>query len=324
MAETGTDINRAQQLLESGEVVAIPTETVYGLAANACSADAVAKVFTIKNRPSFDPLIVHTTDLRRAEEFVSGIPAKATDLAAAFWPGPLTLVLPRKPIVPDLVTAGLGTVGIRCPSHAMAATLLGRLAFPLAAPSANPFGYVSPTRAEHVAEQLGDSIAYILDGGPCEIGLESTIVGFERDSPIVYRLGGIGVEALEQVVGKLTWRTHSTSNPRSPGQLQSHYAPKKKVIVGKIEELLQVYPAYCTGILSFQQDFNSPFQFVLSPSGRIEEAAKNLFAGLRFFDKTPVDTVVTEWVPDTGIGRAINDRLARAAAQVTDTGEKSG
>jgi L-threonylcarbamoyladenylate synthase len=163
-----------------------------------------------------------------------------------------------------------------------------------------------------------------LDGGPCEVGVESTIVGFEQDNPVVYRLGGIGVEALERIVGKLSWRTHSTSNPRAPGQMQSHYAPRKKVVVGKIEELLQHYPAHRTGILSFHQNFNCPYQFILSPSGHIEEAAQNLFAGLRFFDKSPVETIVAEWVPDTGIGRAINDRLARAAAQPPDTSEKSG
>ncbi len=314
MAETGTDILKAKMLLEAGELVAIPTETVYGLAANALNPLAVTKIFEVKNRPRFDPLIVHVPDLEAAGAYVESIPEKARLLASRFWPGPVTLLLKKKPVVPDLVTSGLDTVGIRCPDHALTHALLKSLSFPLAAPSANPFGYVSPTRPEHVEDQLGSKIAYILDGGICEVGIESTIIGFDGDYPVVYRLGGLSLESIEFIIGKVVLEPHSVSDPRTPGQLKSHYAPRKKVVIGKIEELLQEYPAHCTGLLTFQQDFNSPNQFILSPSGTLEEAAQNLFKALRAFDQMDVDIVLAELVPDTGIGRAINDRLKRAAA----------
>jgi len=315
MAETGTDILRAKALLEAGELVAIPTETVYGLAGNALNAEAVAKIFAAKNRPRFDPLIVHVPDIDKARDYVTGIPEKASLLAKHFWPGPLTLLLKKKPCIPDLVTAGMDTVGIRCPRHVLTQALLHSIDFPLAAPSANPFGYVSPTRPEHVDEQLGHKIQYILDGGASEIGIESTIIGFEDEIPAVYRTGGVSVEALEKVVGKVTLPSFAAGNPITPGQLKSHYAPSKKVIIGKIEELLQEFPAHCSGLMTFQNDFNSPYQFILSPSGTLEEAARNLFTGLRFFEKMPVDVILTEMVPDIGLGRAINDRIKRAAAE---------
>ncbi|MDH4089968.1 MAG: L-threonylcarbamoyladenylate synthase [Cyclobacteriaceae bacterium] len=314
MAETGTDILKAKVLLEAGELVAIPTETVYGLAGNALNTAAVAKIFAVKNRPQFDPLIVHVYDIQQVNNYVTDIPEKARLLAENFWPGPLTLLLKKQSIIPDLVTAGLDTVGIRCPKHALTQELLRSISFPLAAPSANPFGYVSPTRPEHVDGQLGNKIQYILDGGSCEVGIESTIVGFEDGNPIVYRMGGLSIEAIEAVIGKVRLQSHSASNPKSPGQLKSHYAPRKKVIIGRIEDLLQQYPAHCAGLLTFQKDFNSPYQFILSPSGTLEEAAQNLFTGLHAFDKMPIEVILTEMVPDNGLGRAINDRLRRAAA----------
>ena len=314
MAEIGTDILKAKNLLEHGELVAIPTETVYGLAGNALNASAVARIFDVKGRPEFDPLIVHVPNVNAVHEYVVEIPEKAYALAERFWPGPLTLLLQKKSIIPDLVTAGLDTVGIRCPDHPITQDLLKILSFPLSAPSANPFGYVSPTSPDHVNEQLGDKIKYILDGGKCEVGIESTIVGMENGEPVVYRMGGLTIEDIESVVGKVTIQTHSSSNPRSPGQLDSHYAPGKKVFVGKIEELLLEYPAHHVGLLTFQNDFNTPNQYILSPSGSLEEAAQNLFEALRAFDKMDVDVVFAELVPDVGIGRAINDRLKRAAA----------
>jgi len=314
MAEIGADILKAKNLLEQGELVAIPTETVYGLAGNALNGSAVAKIFMVKNRPAFDPLIVHVPNVNAVYEYVSEIHEKAYALAERFWPGPLTLLLQKKSIIPDLVTAGLDTVGIRCPDHPLTQDLLKILSFPLSAPSANPFGYVSPTSPEHVNEQLGNKIKYILDGGKCEVGIESTIVGVENGEPVVYRMGGLTIEDIESVVGKVKIQTQSSSNPRSPGQLDSHYAPGKKVFVGKIEELLLEYPAHHVGLLTFQNDFNSPNQFILSPSGTLEEAAQNLFEALRAFDKMDVDVVFAELVPDVGIGRAINDRLKRAAA----------
>jgi L-threonylcarbamoyladenylate synthase len=313
MAEIGVDIEKASQLLMQNELVAIPTETVYGLAGNALDKTSVTKIFAVKDRPHFDPLIVHVADLERAKEFVTEIPEQAQQLADDFWPGPVTLLLKKKKIIPDLVTAGLDTVGIRCPNHELTQKLLRKLTFPLAAPSANPFGYVSPTKPEHVQEQLGNKINYILDGGPCAVGIESTIIGFENETPVVYRLGGLSIEQIEKAIGKVTLMTHSTSNPKAPGQLKSHYAPMKKVFLGPIEELLLSFPAHSAGILTFQKDFNSPFQFILSPSGNLDEAAQNIFEGLRSFDKMPVDVILAEPVPNVGLGRAINDRLQRAA-----------
>jgi len=317
MAEIGTDILKAKALLENGDLVAIPTETVYGLAGNALQPEAVTKIFQVKERPEFDPLIVHVPNFDHVQKYAAEIPAGAALLAKHFWPGPLTLLLKKKDVIPDLVTSGLDTVGLRCPDHALTRELLSALAFPLAAPSANPFGYVSPTRPAHVNDQLGQKIPYILDGGPCGVGIESTIVGFEKNVPVVYRMGGLSVEAIEGVVGKIILQAYSSSNPKTPGQLKSHYAPGHKVVIGKIEELLRRYPTQTCGLLTFQKNYHFPYQYVLSPSGTLEEAAQNLFTALREFDKMPIDIILSEPVPDQGLGRAINDRIRRAAA--TDT-----
>jgi L-threonylcarbamoyladenylate synthase len=314
MATIGTDIQKAKELLRKGDLVAIPTETVYGLAADATNAMAAAKIFAAKDRPEFDPLIVHVPDLETAQKYVSEIPAKAVTLANLFWPGPLTLILKKNMIIPDIVTSGMDTVGIRCPDHGLTRQLLKELPFPLAAPSANPFGYVSPTRAEHVDEQLGNKIEYILDGGPCRVGIESTIVGFENQKPVIYRLGGLSLEKIEHTIGKFDLQPYSTSNPKAPGQLKSHYAPGHKLILGNIDELLPAYPSKRLGILSFKNVYGLPHEIVLSPSGSLDEAAKNLFAALRQFDTFAIDMIIAELVPDEGLGRAINDRLRRAAA----------
>ena len=313
MAESGIDIERAKALLMAGELVAIPTETVYGLAGNALNLASVAKIFEVKERPQFDPLIVHVPDLAAVDLYARTVPDEAKLLAKHFWPGPLTLLLPKKNIIPDLVTSGLDSVGLRCPHHPLTNKLLRAVPFPIAAPSANPFGYVSPTRPEHVEEQLGHKIAYILDGGPCHIGVESTILGFEGDRPIIFRLGGIAQEQIESIIGNVSARTHSTSNPKAPGQLQSHYAPRKKLILGELKELIKKNSTQTFGILSFQEDFHTPFQFILSPNGQLNEAAQNLFSALRALDKMQVDIILAEPVPDVGLGKAINDRLRRAA-----------
>lgn len=313
MAEIGKDINKAKFLLERGELVAIPTETVYGLAGNALDLQAVTAIFQAKNRPQFDPLIIHVPTLEEASRYCTVIPPKARKLADAFWPGPLTLVVERKNIIPDLVTAGLPTVGIRCPNHPLTSQLLETLNFPLAAPSANPFGYVSPTTPQHVQDQLGEKIAYILDGGPCEIGVESTIVGFTNDTGTIYRLGGLSVEDVERVIGKINFQISVSSNPRAPGQLQSHYAPGKKVYLGNIEDLLREFGEQGVGIISYHKNFGMKHQYVLSPSGSLEEAAQHLFTALRTLDKEPVAVILVEPVPDVGLGKAINDRLRRAA-----------
>lgn len=316
MAEIGRDIFKAKALLEKGELVAIPTETVYGLAGNALDISAVTKIFCVKDRPHFDPLIVHVPDLEHAKKYVEEIPERARLLTKNFWPGPLTLLLSRKSIIPDLVTSGLKTVGIRSPNHPLTIELLRSLSFPLAAPSANPFGYISPTRPEHVNEQLGDKISYILDGGVCTVGIESTILGFENDHTIVYRMGGLSVEAIEQQVGKISIQLHSSSNPKAPGQLKNHYAPTKKMVLGNLPQLITQYGRTKVGILSYQTDFEVQYQFILTPAGKLEEAAQNLFSGLRTLDKMPVEIILAELVPEIGLGRAINDRLKRAAAEV--------
>jgi L-threonylcarbamoyladenylate synthase len=318
MAEIGKDILKAKQLLESGNLVAIPTETVYGLAGNALDPTAVVKIFSVKNRPHFDPLIVHVSDLSQAKNFVESIPEKAKKLANLFWPGPLTLLLKKKSIVPDLVTAGMDTVGIRCPDHVLTQSLLKSLSFPLAAPSANPFGYVSPTNPNHVNDQLGDRLDYILDGDECRVGIESTIVGFENDEAIIYRLGGLSVEAIEKEIGKVSIQLNSSSNPKAPGQLKSHYAPQKKVVVGDLPVLIKKYGSQKIGILAFStkvEDIMPDHQIVLSESGTTQEAAQHLFSALRELDKKDFEIILAELVPDNGLGKAINDRLNRAAAQ---------
>jgi L-threonylcarbamoyladenylate synthase len=317
MAEIGKDIAKAKSLLEQGKLVAIPTETVYGLAGNALDASAVTKIFSTKERPYFDPLIVHVPDVESTKKYTEHIPTKALSLMKEFWPGPITFLLDRKEIIPDIVTSGLDRVGIRCPNHDLTHELLKSLSFPLAAPSANPFGYVSPTNPEHVNEQMGDRIEYILDGGECNVGIESTIIGFENDAAVVYRMGGLSVEKIELIIGDVEARINSVSNPLAPGQLQSHYAPRKMLKIGNIEKLLESCKNIKVGVLSFQRKYASPSidkQIILSPEGDLNEAAQKLFSALRELDKSSIELILTEEVPNTGLGRAINDRLKRASA----------
>ena len=312
MAAIGSNLPLAASLLEQGELVAIPTETVYGLAANALDAAAVAKIFVAKNRPTFDPLIVHIAAPEEMATYAHDIPEAAGVLASAFWPGPLTILLPRKAIIPDLVTSGLDRVGLRCPDHALTRQLLQRLTFPLAAPSANPFGYISPTTATHVYDQLGERIGYILDGGPCRIGLESTIVGFEDGQPVVYRLGGIPVPALEAAVGQVRLAVNRSSDPQAPGQLSSHYAPRTKVVIGLPEGDPTDRPQDFA-VLAFSRDHGYEHQVILSRSGDTSEAAQRLFSALRELDGSGVRMIHAELAPEVGLGPAINDRLIRAA-----------
>lgn len=314
MAETGTDLSIARDLLKKGDLVAVPTETVYGLAGNALEARSVARIFEVKNRPSFDPLIVHISDFQHLSKYVMHVPVQAERLAKEFWPGPLTLLLKKRSIIPDLVTSGLDTVGIRCPNHPLTQNLLRTIDFPLAAPSANPFGFVSPTTASHVTEQLGSKIKYVLDGGPCTIGIESTIVGFENNKTVVHRLGGVTVEHLETVVGDVEMASTSPL-PKAPGQLKSHYAPARKMFTADIDKAIGMIDLDRVALLSFQKDYGATHQIILSPDGNLTEAAKNLFGALRQLDKMPVELILAEFVPDEGIGRAINDRLRRASAK---------
>ncbi len=319
MAHQGTDILLAKKLLMQGEVVAIPTETVYGLAGNAYDQQAVEKIFTIKQRPSFDPLIVHASDIAQIKELVKVFPEKAQELAHCFWPGPLTILLPKKAIISDQVTAGLDRVAVRIPSHPLTLALLQAIPFPLAAPSANPFGYISPTTPEHVDAQLGKNIPYILAGGACRLGIESTIMGFEEEKAVVYRLGSIPLEAIEQVIGPVTLAVQSTRHPQAPGTLTRHYSPRKKLQLGDITTLIQQYQNQLLGILAFDQYYpgiDPQYQVLLAPTtGSLEEAASNLFAALRKLDQMPIDLILANYVLDAGLGKAINDRLRRAAAK---------
>ena len=318
MAKTGCDIEYAARLLKTGEVIGIPTETVYGLAGNAFDLNAVTQIFKIKQRPDFDPLIVHTDSLAKIHEFVSDIPESAFQLAKHFWPGPLTLLLPKKKVIPDLVTSGLPRVAVRVPNHVVTLALLEKIEFPLAAPSANPFGYVSPTSCQHVNDQLGEKIPYILDGGMSEVGIESTIIGYENSLPVVYRLGGITLKNIENVIGKVSIQPHSSSDPSTPGSLKSHYAPNKKVIIGDIVQLMREYEGQPYALLSFQKEYGhipANQQLILSKSGNLDEAAQNLFSSLRTLDRLPVKYILTEYVPERDLGLAINDRLKRAAAK---------
>lgn len=320
MAEIGVDIERAAAFLRQGKLVAIPTETVYGLAGNALDLKSVSSIFETKNRPSFDPLILHVASLEQVSPFVSEFPEKLKQLAEAFWPGPLTVLLPRKASVPDLVTSGLGRVAVRVPNHPLTLALLAQLDFPLAAPSANPFGYISPTQAAHVAAQLGSQVPYILDGGACAVGLESTIVGMEGEQVVIYRLGGLELSEIESLVGQVTVQAHSTSNPSAPGQLASHYAPRKPFILGNLTELVPqlIQQGKEVGVLSFSTHFPSlpaDRQVVLSATQDLQEAAQRLFMGMRLLDESAADLILAELVPEIGLGRAINDRLKRAATQ---------
>lgn len=319
ITKTSSDLQLAVDYLLQGKLVAIPTETVYGLAGNATDGASIVQIFQVKNRPHFDPLIVHSYSLEALMPFVKDLPSLALDLAAHFWPGPLTLLLPKRTSIPDLVTSGNSTVAVRVPNHPLSLQLLKQLPFPLAAPSANPFGYISPTSPEHVYNQLQGKIPYILDGGVCTIGLESTIIGFpENGLPTIYRLGGIPLEAIRKRIGEVTLLPHSSSNPKAPGQLQSHYAPRKPLYIGDISEMLKLHTDGSFGVLSFKTFYAEvEHQIQLSARGDLEEAARQLFAALRTLDQLPIDRIFTELLPDTGLGRAINDRLKRAAFRQT-------
>jgi L-threonylcarbamoyladenylate synthase len=315
MAQIGKDIAKAAWLLKKGRLVGIPTETVYGLAGNAMNESAILEIFKAKNRPKFDPLIAHVASMEVARDIVEYIPTLLEQIMDAIWPGPLTVLLNKKPSVPELLTSGSPRVAVRMPQHPLALSLLEQLDFPLAAPSANPFGYVSPTSARHVDDQLGGKIEYILDGGQCQVGVESTIIGMEYDQLTVYRLGGIPIETLE-AFGKVTVKLNQSSNPQAPGMLKSHYAPTIPLVIGDIPSLIQSSQRHELGVISFRKHYDHVKKCIqLSPTGSLDEAATRLFDALREMDQQGVTTIITEWFPEKGLGRAINDRLRRAATK---------
>ena len=313
----GTDVERAAGLLVRGGLVAFATETVYGLGADALNQRAVARIFEAKGRPRFDPLIVHVAEPEWLERLVRSVPENARRLIDRFWPGPLTLVLPKTDLVPDLVTAGLSTVGVRMPAHPSALELLRQAGTPVAAPSANLFGQVSPTAAEHVADQLGSRVDYILDGGPCSVGLESTVLDLSGQFPTLLRPGGLSVEPIEGTIGPIKRADAASDEARpqlAPGMQSTHYATRTPLVLAGREDRLP--DAARIGLLAFVPE--SPLdQFaaveVLSPQSDIAEAAANLFAAMRRLDAQRLDVIVARPVPNVGLGCAINDRLLRAS-----------
>jgi len=319
MAETGNDIKKAASYLKQGLPVAIPTETVYGLAANALEEAAVRKIYTVKNRPLHNPLILHLAGKEELEKYVTDVPATAYKLIDRFWPGPLTLLLPKKDTVPSIITHGMPRVAVRVPDHLLTLELLKVLPFPLAAPSANPFGYISPTQAKHVQQQIGDKISYILDGGDCMQGIESTIVGFENTETIVYRLGAISVEEIESITGSISLYIKDETAPQAPGMLLKHYSPLTPFYLSdNIQESLINFKGKKVGLLLFNKpvaNINITHQEVLSPKNDMRAAAARLYAAMHQMDAYGLDVIVAEKFPDSGIGKAINDRLSRAAVK---------
>jgi L-threonylcarbamoyladenylate synthase len=311
-----TDIKKAKKTLKKNKLVAIPTETVYGLAGNAYNESALVEIFKLKNRPFYNPLIVHIKSASSITDVTIDIPESAMILAEKFWPGPLTLVLKKQPHISDLITAGKDTVAVRVPNHPVTLALLNKLDFPLAAPSANPFGSISPTNADHVFNYFGGKLEVILDGGECEKGLESTIIGFENNQPILYRHGSISSEEIEKVTGKLSTITNSEKTPNAPGMLSKHYAPNTDTyLTNNVVELIKCFKGKRIGILVFKNQINGNgiiHKEILSKSGDLNEAAKNLYAAMHRLDEKNLDVIIAERLPDVGLGKTMNDKLERA------------
>src|SRR5688572_22769829 len=306
------ELERAAQFLRQGKLVAFPTETVYGLGADATNDQAVAAFYAAKGRPRFNPLIAHVGNLAQAEA-LGVFNADAMKLARDFWPGPLTLVVPRTADCRAslLASAGLSSIALRVPSHAVAQRLIELSGKPIVAPSANPSGAISPTLARHVRERLGTKIAMVLDGGPCPVGIESTIVKCMGGEPVLLRPGGLKTSDIEAALGKpLLHETMKAGRPDAPGQLEKHYAPRAKVILDV------VWPRFDVGLLAFGAEVPEHPGPVrnLSASGNLEEAAANLFRMMHELDEEGVETIAVMPIPQEGLGQAINDRLARAAA----------
>lgn len=309
--DLGIDIFKASSFLSADELVAIPTETVYGLAGNALSESAVSKIYSAKNRPSFNPLILHVSGIDQLSKYAF-IDTISSLLAKEFMPGPLTLLLPKKSIVPDITTAGSNKVALRVPNHPVCLELLNTVGFPLAAPSANLSGYISPTTATHVLHGLGGKIAYILDGGTATVGLESTICEVVNNQLLLHRTGGISADELQRISGLEIVQANQQKNIETPGQLKSHYAPITPLYRGEIADLIGLNSGKKIACISFQQTYDGVENFVLSANGNLAEAANRVFATLRLIDAGNFDLIVTEFFPNEGIGPAINDRLGRA------------
>lgn len=313
-------VRLAGRIIKTGGLVAFPTETVYGLGCDAMSADAAAKVFEAKQRPQFDPLIVHIADLKQLDTVIASLPPIGHRLIDEFWPGPLTLVLPKQPTVPDLVTAGLSTVAVRMPNHSVAQALIREAGTPIAGPSANPFGYVSPTTARHVADGLGSKVDLILDGGPCPVGVESTIVSLVMPQAELLRPGSITIEQLSAVIGSLRRSLSVNETPIAPGQLSRHYATLTHLtILPSIGARPALKDGERVGLLIHSETRDTDDRFaaleVLSSTGDLREVARHLFGALRRLDSLGLDRIYAEPCKEEGLGIAIMDRLRRCAAR---------
>ena len=310
-----TSVSEAARLLKAGEVVAIPTETVYGLAGNAFEPKALAKIFAAKERPTFDPLIVHIADIAQLTDIAKDIPDSAYKLAEAYWPGPMTIILPKKDCIPDLCTSALPSVAVRFPSHPIAQAIIKESGLPLAAPSANLFKHVSPTTAEHVAAQLADRIAGIVDGGPCSVGVESSIISLTGEKPTVLRPGAITPEMFKAVLGEVAIK-ESTSKPGqpmlAPGQCDTHYRPQVPLYYGEVPAGYTL-PEHTVRIAFGSQAGPIPATVNLSATGDMVEATSKLYAFMHDLDKTEYDLILVDPIPNTGVGMALNDRLKRAS-----------
>ena len=319
MTQISNDIALAKEILEAGDLVAIPTETVYGLAANAFNENAVRKIFEMKKRPTFNPLIVHIASANQLDKFVCNVPPLALELAKAFWPGSLTLLLEKKDVIPDAVTAGNKRVAVRVPNHPLTLALLESLPFPIAAPSANPFMSISPTSPEHVKKYFDGKLKLIIDGGFCENGIESTIIGFENNEAVLYREGSLEISAIEKFTGTLRLpKLNEAESPQAPGMLKRHYAPKTPLIVtANYKNALQKNSQKKVGVLTFgalqSQSENVIYKF-LSKNETLKEAAANLYATLIELDGLQLDLIIATYLPNKGLGKTMNDRLERASA----------
>jgi L-threonylcarbamoyladenylate synthase len=305
-----SDLRHAAELLRAGRLVAFPTETVYGLGANALSASAVDKIFEAKGRPRTSPLIVHVPSVEAVGAVVSDWPEIAQRLAQKFWPGPLTLVLPKQSAVPDVVTAGLPTVGVRMPAHPVALALLRECQLPLAAPSANRFTQLSPTTAEHVRQSLGDGVDFILDGGPCAVGIESTVLSLVQTQPTILRLGGLSREAIEETIGPVSVATSAGSGAHaSPGMHERHYSPRTRLLLSKNGEVPQ---AGRGAFLRIAQNPLYDCEVIYMPSDP-RQYATAIYRTLHELDARNMDWIAAELPPGTAAWEAVLDRLRRAA-----------
>lgn len=333
VADLRREVETGAEGIRNGKLVAFPTETVYGLGANAFNARAVAEIFTVKARPSFNPLIVHIADAEDLKQLAVDVPRQALRLAKALWPGPLTLVLPKTEKVPDIVTAGKSTVAVRMPQNPIALDIIRQAGVPVAAPSANKFGYTSPTEAAHVREQLGDAAPLIVNGGACRIGVESTVVSLTGGKPVILRPGGVCSKTLEEIVDELVEQGETCSEseiaPDSPGMMASHYAPETSLYL--VDDINGLELDDVTGFLLFTPDDNFNVADrrdrrveILSQNADPAEAAVNLYAAIRRLDSLRLQRIIAQRLPEEGLGKAVNDRLRKAAAGATDRRLQAG